>query len=728
MKRSRRFLSILLTLSLLVAMLIPMASPAAAAGLTMNYADSEVNYSDSADEGTFGNMIIKETTDFQDIFTTSKGVVITFTFPDGVEFKTPSSLTFGNLTSGSTGISGSIVGTPTETSVTLKVYGTNGGSNDVLIVDFGTLTIDDDFTGDVKVDVTSLESKVTEGQYVIGHILGDDNVVTVLSKKDLDVGQTGVKTGTFRITESAKGSLRGGEITVTLPDGLEFNSSPVAVSGTLSGVVKKSEITDEDELTITLYTKDEFSYDGRGFLDLTFTVDVDYDAEVGDYEIEIEGDSTNDVPDTTLVAGKIQDFGTTVSVKSVKTINAGKWAKELDEVKIKSDAKDSVVKGRYIIAELSGNAKFAYASEADVPTSTGLKCTDESDTKLVWKVEDAKDEYTLKKLEIGTRIGATGDVVLKFSGTAGVQGEVKVAEVVAPVDASVEKATEVKIGVQSQSVGDVIVKENKAGAIMDETKSYDSGSKKWVDYTPATLILQAPDGADFASRPTAEVIEGDLKLDNSSLVYLKDSDSDGLYDQVYVEIDKASKTASAVKFSNIKLSVNRSFPEGPLTIKVKGGAVVDPRSAESFNSSNAATVAVANVVTPAPQAETGGMFMIGSNFYNIGGQMKMMDAAPYIKSGRTYVPVRYLAYTCGLSDSDIAWDEATQTVTLTKGDKVVKLVIGSTNINVDGTDTAMDVAPEISNGRTMLPARYVAEAFGATVTWNAATKAVGIEF
>ncbi|MCL6479964.1 MAG: copper amine oxidase N-terminal domain-containing protein, partial [Peptococcaceae bacterium] len=98
------------------------------------------------------------------------------------------------------------------------------------------------------------------------------------------------------------------------------------------------------------------------------------------------------------------------------------------------------------------------------------------------------------------------------------------------------------------------------------------------------------------------------------------------------------------------------------------------------------------------------------------------------KDGRTYVPVRYLAYVCGLTDKDIAWDGATQTVTLTKGSKVVKLVIGSKTLTAGDQTTEMDVAPEISNGRTMLPARYVAEAFGGTVTWNEATKAVSIQF
>jgi hypothetical protein len=37
------------------------------------------------------------------------------------------------------------------------------------------------------------------------------------------------------------------------------------------------------------------------------------------------------------------------------------------------------------------------------------------------------------------------------------------------------------------------------------------------------------------------------------------------------------------------------------------------------------------------------------------------------------------------------------------------------------------VAPLVRNGRTYLPARYVAEAFGRAVTWDQASQTVTIE-
>lgn len=95
-----------------------------------------------------------------------------------------------------------------------------------------------------------------------------------------------------------------------------------------------------------------------------------------------------------------------------------------------------------------------------------------------------------------------------------------------------------------------------------------------------------------------------------------------------------------------------------------------------------------------------------------------MDVMPYIKDGRTYVPVRYLAYSLGVGENDIAWAQESKTVTITPNDKVVILVIGSNVMYINGEPIVMDAVPEIVDGRTMLPARWVAEALGATVEWD----------
>lgn len=98
------------------------------------------------------------------------------------------------------------------------------------------------------------------------------------------------------------------------------------------------------------------------------------------------------------------------------------------------------------------------------------------------------------------------------------------------------------------------------------------------------------------------------------------------------------------------------------------------------------------------------------------------DVSPYIKNNRTYVPVRYLAHSLGVDDNDITWTQDVGRVSLIKGETTIVLLIGSHYVYVNKKPTKMDVAPEITNGRTMLPARWVAEALGAEVTWDDDTK------
>lgn len=96
---------------------------------------------------------------------------------------------------------------------------------------------------------------------------------------------------------------------------------------------------------------------------------------------------------------------------------------------------------------------------------------------------------------------------------------------------------------------------------------------------------------------------------------------------------------------------------------------------------------------------------------------------PVIIDGRTLVPIRAIIETFGGS---VAWDGATQTVTLKLKNDTINLVINSTTAWFNGKSTVLDVAPAIINERTMLPIRFVAEKFGLQVDWNGTKRIVSI--
>lgn len=119
-------------------------------------------------------------------------------------------------------------------------------------------------------------------------------------------------------------------------------------------------------------------------------------------------------------------------------------------------------------------------------------------------------------------------------------------------------------------------------------------------------------------------------------------------------------------------------------------------------------------------------FVVGRRDYSVDGQTLAMDAATFLENDRTYVPVRYLATALGVLPADIIWNGDTQQVSLRLGAVQVQFRVGSRELTVDGSVRQMDVAPVLREGRVYLPARWVAEALGYFVRWDAARSAVVI--
>lgn len=65
----------------------------------------------------------------------------------------------------------------------------------------------------------------------------------------------------------------------------------------------------------------------------------------------------------------------------------------------------------------------------------------------------------------------------------------------------------------------------------------------------------------------------------------------------------------------------------------------------------------------------------------------------------------------------VSWDEATQTVLIEKDDLVIALVIGESAIRVSGEYKAIDAASFVTEGRTMVPIRAITEALGMQINY-----------
>ncbi len=606
---------------------------------------------------------------------------------------------------------------------------------------------------DVAVEVYAPNSGITQGKVIVAESASAGTTTTVMEEKTVAVG-TNKPVGTIRIAETRANAIKAGDqIKVVAPDDitivsaytdctvanwLPFNAAaPVpgtaGVAGTHGfnfGVGLNPD--GYSQLTLTCVTPTAAGTT-PGFMNLVLVVDVDDRNFTGPIDFTVKGDN---VTTQKIGVGKVADYSIdVVAAGDAKAVKAGFSGQVLQDLEIKEGLADSFVNNRDFILELP-----SYAYWQAIPTVTrdkgngtftpdqAVACTlDNQRHQLTFSYTAAasptKSEFTFEDLKIFLDPDAPeGDLIVTADGKAiGGSYEVVLGDVVKPVTAEASK-TDVKIGLANQKAADITITETDAGMlkyqVTEIAANFDKTALTTFTNQNAELILDLPDGVKFSKNPTVEVTEGNLKLKEYD-ISLRNNNN-----QLVIPINKTSDEASTIVISDIEYTLDRTVPEGDVKVLLTGNAVDQTLPADE------AVVVVANAttVTPAPgDYKNKVVFTIDSSTYKVNDVEYTMDVAPYIKGDRTYMPVRYVANAIGISDSNIFWDPVKKSVTLMKGDKVVQLTIGSNQLLVNGAAITMDVAPEIVSDRTMLPARWVAQAFGASVLWDEATREVTIE-
>ncbi|SHK39089.1 copper amine oxidase N-terminal domain-containing protein [Tepidibacter formicigenes] len=109
----------------------------------------------------------------------------------------------------------------------------------------------------------------------------------------------------------------------------------------------------------------------------------------------------------------------------------------------------------------------------------------------------------------------------------------------------------------------------------------------------------------------------------------------------------------------------------------------------------------------------------------LNGEYISFDVNPQIINGTTFVPARTIIEKLGAT---VKYDESTRTVTAVKEDKTVTLQMDSkvAKIEEDGetVDITLTESPRIINGRTLVPVRFISEAFDTQVGWDSYERAV----
>ena len=116
---------------------------------------------------------------------------------------------------------------------------------------------------------------------------------------------------------------------------------------------------------------------------------------------------------------------------------------------------------------------------------------------------------------------------------------------------------------------------------------------------------------------------------------------------------------------------------------------------------------------------------VGNKTAMINDTAKTLQAAPVNVKGVVMVPLRFIGEAFGAT---VEWEPVFKIVRLQLGSTAIYLQMGYNYASVNGKKIVLQGLPSIIKGTTMVPIRFISEAFNAQVTWIAATQGVEITY
>lgn len=348
-------------------------------------------------------------------------------------------------------------------------------------------------------------------------------------------------------------------------------------------------------------------------------------------------------------------------------------------------------------------------------------------------LEATEEDNDAGKLEFTLTLvaepGFTGDVTLKVEG-AGMDKaqEVKIAKFVSPYTVEASQNNLIIDYRNTKVPTNIVVKEAEEGL--------------WAKNSEFVFGVEKFEDKDFEDDAT-------YKEDDKSGLEVKT-----IKNKLGFKVDKeSSDAAAAVTISDISLYMSRNLAAGAydLTLDTTGSNAfmaqdifsniaapatgkTDERTVryQYYNNDDTFGHVVkegfVNIVTAGKDKDntftTKVVVPVGEKYLIAGEEQVALDVPAYISAdGYTMLPVRAVATALGINNSNVIWNQATKTVTIMYGQRIITMVAGQKVITVNGNTIPASATVQIKDGRTFLPMRDLATALNvADITWDAATK------
>lgn len=603
---------------------------------------------------------------------------------------------------------------------------------------------------------------------------GDDLVYAAIEAKGIDASVKKLKDVAveevvtiedLKIEPSVGASMQavvdeGDEITLKLNSGFEFaNSSTNEITIEADGTEINPEVDyDDDEIVITVDENISGEVDELTIIGIQVEATSAKEGATATIKVSATGNDSVSVEVATVV-----DYAVSMSVDEDEDVPVIYSGVDVDNTGITddSDHESLEVTIEETFAGAWDNAKKftltlpegVYATDVEVTTDNGLELDEEDfinaydegeyeyfefDKRIFDENESDNDPYELNfTFTLVADPGFEGDVVLSLSGDAlDEDQEVVIAKFVKPYTVSAQQ-NDLNIDYRNTEIPtDVVITEAEAGL--------------WEKGSEFALTLDKIEFDDDAS------VTPD---DESGLSVKNVKTTDG---EIRFTIDEESDDEPAtVTVSDLTLYMDRSLPAGAYDLNAYALTMLGVDSAEeaeSFDGSDydaddkgylpetllaeagtdvfvgdesddidyTAKTGFVNIVTAG--SDTTGFTTkltvpIGENYLIAGETQVTLDAPAYINAeGYTMLPVRAIATSLGIDNNNVLWDQATRTVTILYGDRIISMTAGASVMYVNGSSIPTSSSVEIVNDRTFLPMRDLATALGVTdLTWDTDT-------
>lgn len=595
-------------------------------------------------------------------------------------------------------------------------------------------------TGDVVAEFTSNVTQFKKASEVIATAYDNEVAIEIEGVRtfveDATKDQDTLKDITINglVNDAIDGNK---EITLKLSGNFEFVTSTIEGSDfSFLNSDAKVEITDKDKDTIKFTISD---LEDKQLTKLTISgIDIKTTKKCNAGDKATITVSSKSFDSVKLEAARMVEEAVTYTVEDeeVPTIWAGKnYAKDSEddtntlEVAIEENTGDILNTSRKATFTFPEGIEVVDAEFDGVKQGT-FKYEIDENVVTIWNYgeKEESDEIDMQvKFLLNAAPTFSGDVKVTLGGEFD-DVELKVATVKAPYTVEA-KTTEVLIDYRYVPVNEIVITEAEEGLLED-----------------GDVIALQVEKMDFEDAGSYEVTTGDLDVD----VTINDGKNDVA--QLEVEVKDESTEASTVTISGLELYLDRTLPVGGYALQnVKADNILwenstdkkgedDKDSYEYVPEANQASNGLfkykevtcndkyVEVVTSGRDNDDSTtnrkiVITIGATTMAVGTQTITLDTPAYINAENyTELPLRAVSEAFGAT---VGWDDPSNTVTIMMGQRIVSMTIGSKTMYINGTPVQMNTAPEITNERTFVPVRDLANALGISkIDWNEASQTV----